>query len=418
MIKASALYLVIIIALIIALLCSSLVVVGFYYRQEYMRKNRSDRLINNLNSGVTLLLAGNDTSYSNRQDYSLYDDGQDSVKLQKSYWGIYDIGIVKAFIQTDTLSRAFSIACNVDTTNQPAIYLKDEGSPLAVSGNASITGDAYLPSSGVQPAYLDNKGYTGKKQIVNGHIFKSAKVLPALDSFHLLQLESLFAIQTSVFSGKLPDTLENSFFMRTRYLNLGQVPRIISHQKVAGNIVIRCDTSIVIDSTAELSDVIIYARSIVVKSGFRGHCQLFARDSIRVMKDCSFSYPSSLAIIRFEDFKMDRAPKIRLDSMITLQGAIFTYEKFDNRLKAGVDMGKNVTIEGTVYTNGEAALNGSSKIFGSIYTGNFAYRANYTYNRNYLVDAEVNPKLRSPYFLISPLFPGSSVQQKILQWLD
>jgi len=100
MIRASALYMVIVIALVIAVLCSSLIVVAYFYRSEYQRKFRYDQLENNLKSGINVLLASSDTAYSKQTTLSLFNGNADSVTLQKMDWGIYNIGMVKAFTQS------------------------------------------------------------------------------------------------------------------------------------------------------------------------------------------------------------------------------------------------------------------------------------------------------------------------------
>src|SRR5580700_5913195 len=103
MVKASALYIVIIISLVIAVLCSSLIVTAYYYRAEYQKKFRYDQLQNNLGSGINILLTTQDTSYAKGKTFSLFNQDNDSVSLQKTPWGIYDIGVARAFIQKDTL---------------------------------------------------------------------------------------------------------------------------------------------------------------------------------------------------------------------------------------------------------------------------------------------------------------------------
>src|SRR5665213_2267594 len=105
MIKASALYIVIVIALVISLLCSSLIVAAYFYKTQYQQKFRYDQLSNNVNSGVNILLANNDTTYDKSKTFSLFGNYNDSVSLQKLTWGVYDLGISRAFIQKDTLYK-------------------------------------------------------------------------------------------------------------------------------------------------------------------------------------------------------------------------------------------------------------------------------------------------------------------------
>jgi len=72
MLKASALYLVIVIALVIGLICSSLVAVAYFYRAEYHKKFRQDRLNHNLLSGISLVLTAPDAAYKEPQKIALF----------------------------------------------------------------------------------------------------------------------------------------------------------------------------------------------------------------------------------------------------------------------------------------------------------------------------------------------------------
>src|ERR1019366_7390638 len=115
MLKASALYIVIVIALVIGVLCSSLIVVAYFYKIQYLRKTRYDQLENNLTSGINILITSTDTSYSHGKTFSLFNDDADSVALKRFFWGMYDIGIVEAINQRDTLYKTFTLASTIDS---------------------------------------------------------------------------------------------------------------------------------------------------------------------------------------------------------------------------------------------------------------------------------------------------------------
>src|SRR5579863_1519665 len=126
MLKDSALYIVIIIALVISLLCSSLIVAAYFYKIQYQKKIRYDQLENNLGSGINILTASTDTSYATGKTFSLFNNESDSVSLKRVFWGVYDIGVSKAFSQSDTLYKAFSTANSIVSSKWVALYLIDE----------------------------------------------------------------------------------------------------------------------------------------------------------------------------------------------------------------------------------------------------------------------------------------------------
>jgi len=99
---------VIIVSLLIAVLCSALIVTAYFYKLQYQRKLRYDLLANNLNSATNILLESGGPDNNSRRTISLFNGDADSVSMQVLPWGIYSIGIAKAFIQRDTLLKVFS----------------------------------------------------------------------------------------------------------------------------------------------------------------------------------------------------------------------------------------------------------------------------------------------------------------------
>jgi hypothetical protein len=409
---------VIVIALVIGVLCSSLIVVAYFYRSEYQRKFRYDRLQNNLNSGVNILLASPDTAYARQTTFSLFlfNKDADTVSIQKSIWGMYDICTVKAFIQKDTLFKTFLIANAVDSAKWATIYLADEDRPVSVSGKTSITGNVFIPKAGIQSAYIDNKAYSGDKRIVIGEKHISERNLPVLDTLRLNLLDKNFSAKGDPMAGK--DTINQSFLKNTRVFDFKNVVQTLDHIRLNGNILLHSDTTLIIDSTASLSNVLVFARSIIIKDGFRGNCQLFATDSISVGKNCHFTYPSCLGIIRSSAPKIISQAKVSLGENTTFGGLIFTNEKKPGAMKPMISLNKADTIRGQIYSQDALALKDQCVFDGSVFTNRFVYRNSFTLYENYLINATFNSKDLSPYYLVSAATPVSSKKKKILQWLE
>jgi hypothetical protein len=420
MLKASALYIVIIIALVIGLLCSSLIVAAYFYRIEYQKKFRYDKLQDNISSGVSILLASADTAYNSGKTFSLFNGDADSVSLKKISWGIYDVCISKAFIQKDTLFKSFSIANSIDSSKWAALYLIDEDRPLSLSGKTMIKGDAYIPKAGVTTAYVDNKAYQGDKRLIIGTKHTSEKKLPELGKQRLARFEQFY---NQIHNGDSTliekDSVQQSFLLPTRYVNLKKQLTTISNIKLTGNIVLLSDTTITIDSTAVLSNILVFAKSIVVKSGFHGTCQLYATDSINVENNCRFGYPSCLGVLRFAaPGKTASQEKISLGDKSIFSGTIFTYEKNAATLKPLISAGKNVKVKGQVYSQGIFKLKDNVEVEGSLFTSQFLYQNSFTLFQNYLFNITLNSKLLSPYYLTGDLIPVANKKKKVLQWLE
>ena len=419
MIKASALYIVIVIALVIGLLCSSLIVAAYLYNIQYQRKFRQDKLENNVSSGINILLKSTDTSFTHEKTFSLFNNDMDSVSIQKIPWGVYDIGIIKAFVQRDTLFKSFSFANTIDSAKWAALYLIDEDRPFSLSGKTTIRGDAYIPKAGVQAAYIDNKAYEGDKRLIVGTKHNSERKLPPLDDKRLKQFEEYFtqaANGDSTLSGK--DSVKNSFLQPIHIFNFKKRAKTIENVNINGNVVLFSDTTITIDSTAVLKNIRVYARAIVVKAGFHGNCQLFATDSIRIEENCVFNYPSCLGVLRFKSPIIGTQAKLSLGKNVHFSGLIFTYDKMDSPLKPLIVTDKNVKISGQVYSQGIVQLNDKSEINGSVFTSRFWYKNAFTLFENYLINATIDSKELSSYYLSSALLPVSAKKKKVLQWLE
>ena len=421
MIRASALYMVIVIALVIAVLCSSLIVVAYFYRSEYQRKFRYDQLENNLKSGINILLACPDTAYSKPSTLSLFNGDADSVILQKKEWGIYNIGIVKAFTQSDTLFRTFSLTYAIDSSKWGVLYLADQDRPLSLSGETSIIGNAFIPKAGVKKTYINNRAYQGDERLIIGKINNSQKKLPALDETRVTLLQKYLSENdkntTSDISFEKTDTLQNSFLKPTRSIHLGKKIQTIKNMVLRGNIVLFSDTTLTIDHSATLDNILVFARSIIVNSGFHGTCQLFATDSIHVQSGCVFNYPSCLGVLNPNSSKISPYVRVVLGKNTRFNGAIFTYRQKEEEIMPVLALDSNVTISGQIYSQGMLQFKYNLHVNGSIFTKLFTYQNSYNLMENTLIDAKISSKALSPYYLSSVLFPVSK-RKKVLQWLE
>lgn len=418
MLKASALYLVIVIALVIAIICSSLIVTAYYYRLQYQKTFRYDQLQTNLGSAVNILLAGQDTSYADPKTFSLFGMDEDSVSTQRIFWGAFDIGVARSMIHGDTLYKTFSIANAIDSTKWAAIYLVNNDRPFSVSGKTTITGDAYIPPAGINQAYIDNKSYTGDKRLIIGTKHNSDKDLPTLDSNRINQFKELLK-QNHGNNSKLPDTLKNSFLVPTRVFNFGKEVQTITNTCLSGNIIIFSDTTLTIDSTAVLNNVMVYARSISVKGGFHGACQLFATDTIGIAPNCVFNYPSCLGILRFDSTStVSTSAKISFYDKSLFNGLVFTYEKKQSKIPPLVHISGTTKIKGMIYSQGYVEFQNFAEVDGSVFTNKFLYQSTFTRYENYINNTIINAKALSPYYLMSEMLPVATKKKKVLQWLE
>ena len=200
-----------------------------------------------------------------------------------------------------------------------------------------------------------------------------------------------------------------AYYFKKRVHNLNNI-------RLRGNIILYAENEIRIDSSAELDNVLVFARSIKLGPGFKGRCQLFALDSIVVAPNCRFDYPSSLAVLNFKTGNVQ--PRIRIDSGSVVNGILLSWQKQETDGQTLIDIEKDVTVKGQVFAKGMVRFKQGARINGSLSANKVVFEADATLYENYLVDTQIDAPSLSPYYLTSSLFWHASKKRKVLQWLD
>ncbi|RQO69385.1 hypothetical protein DBR43_14965 [Pedobacter sp. KBW06] len=412
MLKASTLYIVVVISLLIAMISASLLTIAFYYRLEVQKKTRLDNLLHNENSGREILLSEGFSDYNKDVVMDLFADQKDSLVLRKEFWGAYEMGMVKAFELKDTLKRTFLIGNAFSDPN--VLYLADEDRPLSLSGKTTLSGDAQLPKSGLKQSYVDGKPYEGK-ELIKGKIRESGRDVPPLDEKLVQQLERNFKPEKGLLFN-VRDSLINSFFNTVQLYRLELNQSTIGDTKLKGKMILVSDTVVTIGATSTLEDVQIYAPAIIVAPGFKGSCQLFARDSIVIGKGCTFNYPSFAGVFKPEHGKIQS--KISIGEGVTFSGILMTYEKKRSDLQTMISLGAKSCLKGEVFATGYIKMERGITVYGKVYAKRFIMQTPATLYENYLIDVTLNRSLLSKYYLSSVIFKREMPERRILKWLN
>ena len=410
MVKAGALYFSIIVAFLIAVICASLIMLAAHYRGSYLKEMRMARLSRNMDSGIAYVLTGNENTSDSLEGLDLFGDQADSVLIAKKKWGIFTLATVKSFVLSDTLKRSFLMG--LETTNDAlAVYLSDEDRPLSVSGDTRITGDVEVPKAGMRKSYVESRPYSGD-QLVYGKIQDSKRTLGGLEKKWITEIEEKLDFDPLALSTLTAGDEHVSFFAAAKEFDVSRLTKIDNN--LSGQITLYSDTTVQISADAKLDNTIIYAKSIVIADGFKGNCQLFARDSIIVGNDVALSYPSVLALISKEKI-VDQA-KITLGSNVVFEGIILSYEPKRSALQTLVSLGEKTVVKGEIYATGLIKLEKKIKVEGKVSCNRFIMQTPTTLYENFLVDVTLNRKARNRVYLTSAIFTGVSGNKKILRW--
>lgn len=418
-VNAGSLFFVITISLVIGALSSSLLLISYYHQNTISRSNLIRKLTLNAESGKTLLLNWQiPRSRALDTTIDLFESRSDSVHIQTRQWGLFTVGMVTAGKGSVTNHKAFLYGPGQEGINRQALYLSDYDSPLSISGNTSIRGNASLPAAGIRKGYIEGVKYS-KDTLVYGVISKSGRSLPALearwlDSYYSLLFNTRVSDAASgvLSKGRLfSDSV--SFFESTRWIRSKDAVDL-TNRHLKGNICIYSAKMILVDSTTILSDIILVAPVIIIHGHFSGSVQAFASDSLITDSYCKFSYPSSLVLLKKPGEKSQ--PLLKLGSHTQVTGIILNECKKQDLNLTQMIIETACDIQGFVYCNGYLQLAGA--VSGTVMTDHFIYKTTATIYDTYLVDGQINRAALNSHFVGSSIFTDQPAVNRIARWLN
>jgi cytoskeletal protein CcmA (bactofilin family) len=415
MLKASALYIVLIISVLLASLCLSVILLSFYYRKEMVAYDIEQKLIANASSGVKILLAEKTDSRDERI-LDLFGEETDTIILKSSLWGVFETGIVEAVSGNKNLKKTFLFGYKPANETQSCLYAVDNNRPVNLSGKTILKGLCYLPESGLQRGYIGSRTFEGST-LFDGQIKKSGyQLYPASKEIfenlkNLLNGNYDFPVKKNQLTSLENQELTNSFSDSTVCITGSGIMQIRGRFK--GNIMITSSEAIKVYSDAILKDVILIAPRIYLEDNFDGTLQAFASDTIIAGNKVKLNYPSVLGLIQHDTSQ--KGALMRLKEDCVLKGQIFSFGNQSSVIQPRIITEKGSRVEGQVYSSGYLQVAGS--VHGhtaagtlSVYTGGFTYD-------NYLLDAVFDYSKLDDHFVSSALFPVGD-KKLLIKWID
>jgi len=413
MVRASALYISLIISLLIVLVCGAMLMTTYIYRMQDRKAGRTQLLRRNLASGSTLLLL-DDFPSDTLERLSLFGGQQDSVLLEKRPWGLYENGVVSAWVGQDTVVQAFMMGVPPADTLQ-VFYLADEDRPVSISGKSKIRGTAYLPKSGIKAAYVEGRGYDDRT-LVYGSIKDSDRELkvPAGKDFSRLSDWIGELLDKAKDEGRDDGSgeLNNSFLAPLRTVYLGALGSVEAGQSWSGRLLVVADSSITVSAGARLDQVILVAPHIRIEQGFTGRLQAFATDSIVTGNQVQLKYPSALAVLKPDTLGFQVRLKVGNDCIV--EGPLVTWEKARSELMPLLQIGEGTLVKGELWSKGYVTLAKNSAVNGSVTAIRLMARVSGAIYENYLIDVKLDRTRLSRYYLSTGFLNGGTLKQKIL----
>ncbi|PKP43679.1 MAG: hypothetical protein CVT95_11920, partial [Bacteroidetes bacterium HGW-Bacteroidetes-12] len=347
----------------------------------------------------------------------LYADDEHQIFLTKKSWGAFYIISSKATWRNKNASKTALIGANLNAGEKTAIYLVEQNKPLSLTGNTKITGDCYLPESGVKRAYIEGKSFIGQ-HLINGTKKNSNKSLPPINKELIEENYTKFYTNNNDSSINFDavteyDSISNTFDKKTLVI-YSPFTISLANKYIEGNIIIRSDKNIIIEASSIINNIICYAKGIIIEKNSTITAQFFAQDSIIVEENCTLSYPSVLAVLGKGNSTTQR--KITIGEKVTLKGSVFLYnENYDRKNQALVTVGNNSKITGQIYASEMLELRG--EVTGGVFCNNFLLKTPSSVYQNHLMDVVIDRIALSEHF-VGVALTETIQQHQIIKWLN
>ena len=419
MLRASAMMYALAVSLLIGLICSGLLMYAWYNVQSFEVLSQERQLMLNANSGVQLMLSNTSSHQSNAsQVVDLFGDGNDSVSLSKRPWGAFEIITSTAIHRGELFEKRCLVGSSAATTEKPlGLYLANMNRPLKVCGKTEIRGTSFLPKAGIERAYIEGQTYNGEA-LHYGTKKESQGRLPELSQAFIQHNQDYLSGEQNPLDSAVSfysfskDSIQHSFGHRTILCDEKEAIAL-NHGRFEGNMIFRSKQRIFVGSEAQLENVILYAPEIIFEDGFYGQVQAYASESITTGNNCTFSYPSVLAV--FHEQKEDGEASIGMGEQNVLEGIVIAHQQsVGPRFQPLIQVGLESHISGQVYSSGLTELKGI--VHGSLYTQKFTLKTNSGIYENHLLNAVIDGEAISKNLAGCDLV-NAPTNQTIIDWL-
>jgi hypothetical protein len=412
MLRASALFIVLVVAFVVGAITSSIVFATFYYRLEVSDLLLYKKLNTNLNSVIAELKVMPEEQLRDSIVWDLYQEGEDSVCYTVKPWGVFEVAQVAAFFNAKRVQKTCMFGYTLGQESKAALCLSDSDRGLRLSGKTIIVGDCYLPQGVVKTSNVDGQFYQGPPKLVDGQIFKSPKTTVPLNEDMLKYLADLLKTKSDTYTLTDKDTALINSFVHPTYCVDYQHGLLQALPQVKGNVILYSTKPIVLRKSQRLEDVIIVAPSVTVPEEYQGVLQIICTDSIVVKERVRLKYPSALILVKNKN--TTPLAYISLFKDAEVRGVVCAYSEFVNEEQVVVNIFKGATVHGQVYSNAHVNCQGTVK--GGIISRKLLLKTAVSINENCLLDATIDVSKRSPAFVGSKLLPVSK-QRGIVKWL-
>ena len=420
-IKAGALQFVLFIGVVVAILLMSFLLLTHTHKQFEDSATVLIAMIRQANMALDKSLQ---ESFEIGEELIIKDENELDLPtaITRDYWGIFEKRTVVAKHPTREYTKIGLIGGSV-FHKFAALYLSENKRPLILAGNAKITGDAYVPASGINTGSIYGNAYNLPRTLY-GVQKESSPSLPNISEELKAQLALMVRkydlIGTEVAMESNAE-IKNSFDLKTKVLSGREV--VLNNTVLLGNIVINAEHKIVVTSSAQLKDVLLIAPQIEIQDNVAGNFQAIATTSIKVGKYCKLGYPTALVLNKkeqelegYRNFKTSASASflgIYIDQFSKITGSVLSVNK-NKSGKPEIAIEANAEVIGEIYCANSLELKG--RVTGTVITNSFIAMENGNAYQNHLYNGRINSE-KLPKVFVGMLLSNREEHKKLMKWL-
>lgn len=410
--QGGMLYYALSISLLMVLIVNAVLLMALYSSKQFVLLNEKAIAKDNCSSALNLCLA-NEVSFkeSNPTDIKLWPSSNTEVSALRKSWGAFYVIQVSQNIK----SRKESLVCLVGSaqfiSKLHAFSFLGKAKRLSVGGGAVIEGVLSLDGNSVKKAYLPSKPFMGSisnVKYVSAHSPLNINK-PLVDLWLGFLNENVHLQDSLIFISEeeVPTVLNVSFADKPICIYSSEELRL-ENKKLNGQVIIFSETSVIIENNNMLSDVIIYAPEIIIRKGFKGSIQLWAKNRIIIEKDCVLRSPSAVALYG------GAAKDLLIDRNAVVIGDIYVSPAQDKSKKSDFTILSKARVYGLVYSEIPVTLKG--ELYGSLHTVGLIDEIGRQLYQNHIIDATLSSYMLPDTYVSSCFFLSDNYKQ--IKWLD
>ena len=411
--KGGALYIAIIISILISVVLSLFILLASHNIQAIQVQSSISQLELSLENGFEL----SKSAYflqENQNRWQKLPYNNDSIAVKKLQWGCYQLISVHAKNVHHRLYKTGLFGCLA--TTDTALMVVEQNKPIGLAGNIKFLGNCYLPKAGIKTAYIEGTSFSDLNAL-RPFIKPAPNAIPEIDETFLKDIEltqSKLNQQTDSLMSFIPDGLNQSFKLKTAVVQQSSI--LLSSQTLSNNIKLIASNTIIVENTCQLNNVLLIARKIIFKKGFKGIVHAIAKDSIVTEDDCQFGYPSSFCTYNASSQNSTNlnVKGIFFGETCCFQGSLLAVNSKSSVSKSMIKLNKKFQLIGSAYSTNYCDIQGN--IYGTVICESILLQTPSAVYENHLLNCLLDPKKYGAHLVLSNWFTTKQKEYVCAKW--